>query len=267
MSENKSLIRSTRAVSQATLISRILGFFRDVIIAKYFGTGMRAQAFVVAFRIPNLLRHLVGESSANSAVVPVLSSLNERGKSEEFWQAANCLLNILLVLLAALVLLGELLAPYIVKAIAPGFIKDPQKLLLTIRLTRLVFPYLLLIGLSIYAMTVLNSLKSFVISALAPCMLNISLIISALFLSPRLAEPVDALVLGVLCGGILQVAIQVPLLLKKGFLKHRSWAIYNKRVGEIGRLFLPRTLGVAVYQINILVDTILGSFAWIVGQG
>ncbi|UCB56806.1 MAG: murein biosynthesis integral membrane protein MurJ [Candidatus Omnitrophota bacterium] len=291
MDENKSLIKSTRAISEATFASRILGFIRDVIIARLFGTGVRAQAFVVAFRIPNLLRSLVGEGATNSAVVPVLARLNERGKREEFWQVANCLLNILIVVLAVLTLLGELLAPIIVRAIAPGFMKDPQKLYLTIRLTRFLFPYILLVGLSAYAMAVLNSLKSFALPALAPSMLNIALITSALIFCPRLKEPVDALGIGVLSGGVLQLAVQVPLLLKKGLLKKRSFSFFhpallnttpyigdvgegNKkkggvhpRVKEMGRLFLPRTLGIAIYQINLFVDTIFASLTFIVGEG
>ncbi len=267
MNENKSLIKSTRAISVATLASRILGFVRDVIIAGLFGTGARAQAFVVAFRIPNLLRNVVGEGSTNSAVVPVLSRLKEQGKDEEFWQVANCLLNILIVLLAGLTILGELFAPYIVRAIAPGFIRDPAKLYLTIRLTRFLFPYILLIGLSAYAMAVLNSLKTFALPALAPSMLNISLIVSALVLCPRLKEPVDGLGVGVLIGGLLQLAIQVPLLLKKGLFKKRSFRFIHPKVKEIGRLFLPRTLGIAVYQINLFVDTIFASLVFIVGKG
>ncbi|MBN3038615.1 MAG: murein biosynthesis integral membrane protein MurJ [Candidatus Omnitrophica bacterium] len=267
MSENKFLIRSTRLIGLATLASRILGFVRDVIIAKFFGTGMRAQAFVVAFRIPNLFRSLFGEGGTNSAVVPVLSRLDQEGKKEEFWHVATCLLNLLLILLAALTLLGELFMPYIVKAIAPGFIKDPQKLYLSIRLARLLFPYLLLAALSAYAMAVLNSLKNFVWSALAPCMLNISLIASALILCPRLKEPVDGLAIGVLAGGLLQIIIQIPILAQKGLFKKRNFRFMHPKIKEIGTLFLPRTLGIAVYQINIFVDTILGSLSWIVGQG
>lgn len=265
--KKRSLIKSTRIVGLATLASRILGFVRDVIIAKLFGTGTRAQAFVVAFRIPNLLRQLVGEGATSAAVVPVLSRLKTLGKEDEFWQVANCLLNILIVLLACLTLLGELFAPYIVRAIAPGFIKDPAKLYLAIRLSRFLFPYLLLIGLSAYAMAVLNSLKHFALPALGPCMLNISLIASALIFCPRLAEPVYGLAIGVLIGGLLQLAIQVPLLIKKGLFKKRDFCFVHPRVKEVGRLFLPRTLGIAVYQINIFVDTILASFAWIVGEG
>jgi putative peptidoglycan lipid II flippase len=273
MSENRSLIKSTRVISLATLASRILGFFRDVVIARFFGTQTPAQAFVVAFRIPNLLRSIVGEGSANSVVVPVLSRLNEEGKREEFWQLAGFLLNILLVGLAVLTLLGELFAPYIVRAIAPGFIRDPAKLYLTIRLTRIMFPYLLLIGLAAYAMAVLNSLKHFALPALAPCMLNISIILSALIFYPRLKHPVDALGIGVLAGGILQLAIQAPLLFKKGLFKKgfsgflRLSGACKDRAREIGRLFLPRTVGIAVYQLNLFVDTIFASLALIVGEG
>ncbi|MBL7084890.1 MAG: murein biosynthesis integral membrane protein MurJ [Candidatus Omnitrophica bacterium] len=267
MSENKSLIKSTRVIGAATLASRILGFIRDVIIAKFFGTGFRAQAFVVAFRIPNLLRSLVGEGTTNSAVVPVLSRLKAQGEEEEFWQVAGGLLNILIVLLASITLLGELFAPYIVRAIAPGFITDPAKLNLTIRLTRWLFPYILLIGLAAYATAVLNSLKHFALPALAPCMLNISLIISALVFCPRLREPVDGLVVGVLAGGLLQLMVQAPLLIKKGLVKKRFPAFFHPKIKEIGRLFLPRTLGVAVYQINLFVDTIFASLVLIVGEG
>ncbi len=265
--ENNSLIKSTRVIGTATLASRILGFIRDVLIAKLFGTGIRAQAFVVAFRIPNLLRSIVGEGGTNAACVPILSRLKAQGEEEEFWQAANCLLSILIVLLAGMTLLGELFTPYIVRAIAPGFIREPAKLYLTIRLTRWMFPYILLSGLSAYAMAVLNSLKHFALPALAPCMLNISLIISALVFCPRFKEPILGLALGVLIGGLLQLAIQVPILLKKGLFKRRFSGFIHPRVKEMGRLFLPRTLGIAVYQINLFVDTIFASFALIVGAG
>ena len=265
--ENRSLIKSTRTIGLGTLASRILGFFRDVIIAKFFGTGISAQAFVVAFRIPNLLRSIVGEGGTNAAVVPILSRLEAQGKKEEFWQAASCLLNILVVLLVVVTLLGELFTPYIVRAIAPGFIREPTKLYLTIRLTRWMFPYILLIGLTAYAMAVLNSLKHFALPALAPCMLNISLIVSALVFCPRFKEPILGLALGVLIGGLLQLAIQVPILVKKGLFKRRFSGFIHPRVKEIGRLFLPRTLGIAVYQINLFVDTIFASFAFIVGAG
>jgi len=267
MNENKALIKSTRVIGSATLASRILGFIRDVLIAKLFGTGMRAQAFVVAFRIPNLLRQIVGEGGTNSAVVPVLSRLKAQGQEEEFWQAANCLLNISIIVLCGLTLLGELFAPYIVRVVAPGFIHQPTKLYLTIRLTRWLFPYILLIGLVAYAMAVLNSLKHFVLPALAPCMLNISLIVSALVFCPRFKEPVLGLALGVLIGGVLQLIIQVPLLFSKGLFKKRFSGFIHPRIKEMGRLFLPRILGIAVYQINLFVDIVFASLILIVGEG
>ena len=284
--ENKSLIKSTQTISLATLASRILGFLRDVIIANFFGTGARSQAFVVAFRIPNLLRSIVAEGGSNAAVVPVLSRLKAQGREDEFWQVSNCLLNILLVLSTGLALLGSLFAPYIVKAVAPGFIQNPEKLYLTIRLTRFLFPYILLIGLAAYAMAVLNSLKHFTLPALAPCMLNISLIVSALIFCPRLKEPVDGLIIGVLVGGLLQLMVQAPLLIKKGLFKRRLFGFFHPpslklrgivlrslgvvghpRIKEMWGLFLPRILGITIYQINIFVDTIFASFALIVGEG
>jgi len=269
MRENKSLIKSTRVIGAATLASRVLGFLRDVIIARFFGTGASAQAFVVAFRIPNLFRSIVGEASTNAAVVPVLTRLDETGRRQEFWEVANCLLNILVVLLAGLTLLGELFAPCLLRLIAPGFIIEPAKLELAIRLTRWILPYLLLIGLTAYAMAVLNSLKHFALPALAPCMLNIGLIASVLILYPRLEEKSLALAVGVLIGGLLQLAIQLPLLLKKGLFKKgvRPLLFVHPEVKKMGRLFLPRTFGIAVYQANVFADTILASFAWIVGQG
>jgi len=267
MRENKSLIKSTRVIGAATLVSRVLGFVRDVIIARFFGTGASAQAFVVAFRIPNLLRNIVGEASTSAAVVPVLTRLDETGRKQEFWEVANCLLNILIVFLVGLTLLGELFAPYLVRLIAPGFIAEPAKLELTIRLTRWIFPYLLLIGLTAYAMAVLNSLKHFALPALAPCMFNIGLIAGVLIFSARLEQRSLALAIGVLIGGLLQLAVQIPLLIKKGLFKARALRFVHPEVKKMGRLFLPRTLGIAVYQVNVFVDTILATFGWIVGQG
>ncbi|MFH1046081.1 MAG: murein biosynthesis integral membrane protein MurJ [Candidatus Omnitrophota bacterium] len=267
MDTNKSLIASVRLVSLGTLSSRVLGFVRDVLIARFFGTGMRAQAFIVAFRLPNLLREVVGETSASATVVPVFSHLAEEEKPEEFWRAANCLLNVLIVILCAFTLLGELFAPLVVRIIAPGFTKDPATLLLTIKMTRLLFPYILLIGLSIYAMAMLNSLKTFALPAFAPCMLNVSLIVSMLLFCQRFREPAHALAVGVLIGGLLQLLMQIPLLLNKGFRLKGGFCLVHPKIQEIGRLFLARTLGIAIYHINVFVDTILGSLSWIVGEG
>lgn len=269
MQEKKNLIASTRLISAATLSSRILGFIRDVVVAKFYGTALGAQAFVVAFRIPNLLSSVVGEASVNSAVVPVLSHLREQGKYGQFWQLSRRLLAAFLLLLAIIVLLGEAGAPYLAKLSAPGFIAEREKFALTVRLLRLMFPCVFFIGLVAYAMAVLNSLRHFALPALAPCILNISLIGSVFLLSSRLVQPVDALAWGVLAGGALQVIIQAPLLWKGLLFQGRGLppAGISAEIKKIIRLLIPRTLGIAVYQINVFVDTILATFSGIVGEG
>ncbi|MFH1245664.1 MAG: murein biosynthesis integral membrane protein MurJ [Candidatus Omnitrophota bacterium] len=269
MKEKKTLITSTRLISAATLASRVLGFIRDVVIAKFFGTTLGAQAFVVAFRIPNLLSSVVGESSVNSAVVPVLSHLREKGQTAQFWQVSRRLLTVFLLLLGAIVLLGEAGASYLVKIAAPGFIAEPETFALTVRLIRMMFPCVFFIGLVAYAMAVLNSLRHFTLPALAPCMMNIGLIASVFLLASRLTEPVEALAWGVLAGGALQVLIQVPMLWTGLFTQGRGKPLegVSGEIRKIIKLMIPRTLGIAVYQANVFVDTILATFSGIVGQG
>jgi putative peptidoglycan lipid II flippase len=262
-SHNQAVARSAGVISLATFASRILGFIRDVVIARLFGTYIYAQAFVIAFRIPNLFRDLVGEGASNAAIVPVLSEYNLKGSREEFWELANVLLNLLVVILSAITVLGIIFSPLIVRMIAPGFIASPEKLQATINLNRIVFPYILLIGLAAYAMAVLNSLKNFTVSAFAPCLLNISVIVCALLLG----EGTKGLATGVLLGGILQLAVQVPVLYKKGFHPKFTRCFNHPGVIEIKRLMLPRLASSGIYQLNNFVDSIFGSLAVIVGDG
>lgn len=267
MSTQKSLAKSAGIIGIATIISRILGFFRDILIARLFGTARYAQAFVVAFRIPNLLRDLVGEGAANAAFVPVFSEyITLRGK-KEFWELANVVLNLLLVILMTVTVIGIIFAPLIVRIIAPGFMANPEKLQMTVTLTRIMFPYILLIGLTAYAIGVLNSLKHFAMPALGPCLLNITLIASALFLCPRMETPVMGLAIGVLVGGVAQLLVQIPLLFRKGMVLSKTIRFVHPAASRIKRLLIPRVLGTAVYQINIFVDTILASLTRVVGEG
>ncbi|MDP2938578.1 MAG: murein biosynthesis integral membrane protein MurJ [Candidatus Omnitrophota bacterium] len=271
MSTNKSIVKSASIISAATILSRVLGFIRDIIIAKLFGTKETAQAFVVAFRIPNLLRDLVGEGATNSAVVPVFSEYLVTKKREEFWRLANVILNLLFISLSVIAILGITCAPLIVRIIAPGFIEDPGKLNLTIKLTRILFPYLIFIGLTAYSMGVLFTFKSFFTPSLSPCLLNISTIVAALLASQRMKEPIVGLAIGVLVGGLLQLIIQIPPLFKKGFklIRLENTASYLSHPGakQIGKLLLPRVFGSAIYQLNVFVDTICASLAQIVGEG
>jgi putative peptidoglycan lipid II flippase len=262
MSTNKSIAKSAGIIGAGTLLSRVLGFVRDIIFAAFFGTGIFAQAFVVAFRIPNMLRDLIGEGATNAAVVPVLvEELTHKGK-KRFFELANILLNLVLVVLTLLAIAGFIFSRPIVIAIAPGFLADPLKLGVTVDLTRVIFPYLIFIGLAAYGMGVLNSLKHFTAPAFSPAMLNVSLIL-CMFIWKQDAM---GLAIGVLLGGLLQVILQVPPLIKKGF-SFRQKKIMDPKVKRIGRLLLPRVFGAGVYQINVFISTILASIGSVVGEG
>jgi putative peptidoglycan lipid II flippase len=263
MSTNKSVAKSAGVIGLATLASRILGFVRDVVIARLFGIYSIAQAFVIAFRIPNLLRDFVGEGATNAAFVPVFSEyLHKRGK-EEFWELANVMLSLLLVILSLVTLLGVIFSPVIVRLIAPGFVNNPEKFWETVQLNRYVFPYILLISLTAYSMGLLNSLKHFVVPAFAPCLLNISIIVFALLFG----EGIKGLALGVLVGGVLQLAVQIPVLYRKGFRLKLPKSFNHPGARHIGRLMAPRVLSTSIYQLNNFVDSIFGSLSFIVGEG
>lgn len=263
MSTNKSIAKSTGVIGIATLCSRILGFIRDVVIARMFGVYVYAQAFVIAFRIPNLFRDFCAEGAANAAFVPVFSGYAEKKSKQEFWELANVVLNLLLVVLMLITILGIIFSPQIVRAIAPGFIADPEKLAATVKLNRLIFPYILLVSLAAYSMGILNSLKHFAVPAFAPCLLNIAIIVCAMLFG----EGITGLASGVLIGGTLQLAVQLPVLYKKGFrLKlFAKWKHPEAKV--IGKLLLPRALSSCIYQLNNFVDSIFGSLAMFVGEG
>jgi len=263
MSIHKSIAKSAGIIGFATLCSRILGFLRDVVIARMFGVYIYAQAFVVAFKIPNLLRDLLGEGASNAAFVPVFSEYKARRSPEEFWELANVVLNLLLVAVTAVTLLGIIFSPLIVRLVAPGFVADPIKLATTIQLNRIIFPYVILICLAAYATGLLNSLRHFAVPAFAPCFLNISIIICALVFG----EGITGLASGVLIGGLLQLAVQIPVLYKKGFRLKRPKTYRHPAAKEIGLLMVPRVLSSSIYQLNNFVDSIFGSLAWIVGEG
>jgi putative peptidoglycan lipid II flippase len=262
---HRQLAKSAGTIGALTAVSRVLGFIRDIVIATAFGTGLGAEAFVVSFKIPNLLRDLVGEGATNSAFVPVMTECREK-KPENFWQLVSTLFFILSSVLLVLTALGVIFAEQIVALLAPGFLQatDPQKYPLTVRLTRVIFPYIFLVGLSALAMGVLNTLKEFKSSAVGPALLNLCIIASAYFFEPSLGPM--ALVLGVLLGGVFQLGCQVPALLKSGFCFTQP-TFEHGFAGKIGKLLLPRALGSALYQINVFVDSILASFESWVGAG
>ncbi len=261
----RSLIKSTGIISLATASSRVLGFIRDIVIANLFGTSLAAQAFFVAFRIPNSLRDIVGEGAMNSAIVPVLTEYRTKNEEKEFLRVSRILFNISLAALSLLTVLGIIFSPLIVRLIAPGFVREPSMLGLTIHLNRVMFPYLILIGLTAYTMGVLNTLKHFASPAFGPCLLNIALILTAVWLCPKVG--VMGLVVGVLIGGALQLLLNIITMRKKGITVSFKDGFRHPAVKKIGLLLIPRAFGSAIYQVNIFVDTIAASLAWIVGSG
>jgi putative peptidoglycan lipid II flippase len=259
VSEKSKVTVAAGIVGAATFLSRIFGFIRDMVIASVFGAGLSADAFFVAFRIPNLLRRLFAEGSLSITFVPVFSEyLTNFGKNEAFKLALSAVrtLSVLLILVA---FTGVLLSPLIVRLIAPGFSATPGKLALTITLTRMMFPYIFFIGLVALFMGILNVLGHFAAPALAPVCLNIAMIGSVFLIAPFMSDPIFGVAVGVIIGGILQLLLQVPFLIKKGFIFWKKASFYHPGLKKIGTLMLPTILGAAVYQINILVGTLLAS--------
>lgn len=265
MTTNKTLIKSTGIIGFATALSRVLGFFRDILFAKYFGTNIFAQAFVVAFRLPNMLRDMVGEGATDAAIVPVLTEYQHTRTQEEYWEAARVILNLMLTVLITLSVIGIISAPLFVRIMAPGFLEDPAKFNLTVFLTRLMFPYILLVGIVAYSKGVLNSFHYFTTPAFSSVVLNVTMILTLLFLCPVIG--VKGMVAGVLIGGTLEVLIQIPPLKRYGFKFERGFRLIHPVATRIGKLLMPRVLGSGVYQLGVLIDTVLASLAWIVGAG
>jgi len=259
VSDATRVTKAAGIVGAATLLSRIFGYVRDVVVAWFFGAGLASDAFFVAFRIPNLLRRLVGEGSLTISFIPVFTDyLCNRGRDEAFRLARSAwwILTIVLVIVTAL---GIVLSPFIVKVFAPGFLDSSQKYELTVLLTRIMFPYIFFVGLVALAMGILNAMGHFAAPALAPVMLNVAMIVSVLVLAPYLEKPSIGLAIGVLAGGALQLGLQVPFLCRKGFHWFADSPLYHEAVKRIGLLMAPTVLGAAVHQITILVGTLLAS--------
>ncbi|MDE2027641.1 MAG: murein biosynthesis integral membrane protein MurJ [Candidatus Omnitrophica bacterium] len=262
-----SLLKSSGIVAGGVLASRVLGFVRDVILARFLGTGLLAEAFFVAQRIPNLLRDMVGEGAANAAIVPTLTEYAEKKSKAEWQQCVDAVMAWGLLILGGLTVIGIIAAPWIVRLIAPGFTADPSKLQLTIDLTRVMFPYLILIALTAFQAGILYSLNAFFAPAWGPCLLNVAMILSvwvACLFSLPLAYTISV---GVLVGGIWQFWAQWAALRRRGVHWTLRADLHHEGALKIGRLMLPRLWGSTVYQLNVFVDTFCASLAMIVGAG
>lgn len=255
-----SLARSTTVVGGNTLASRVLGFARDVVFARLFGAGPVMDVFVVAFQIPNFLRRLFAEGAFSQAFVPVLSEYQARGPHEEVKALVDRVAGTLGVALFFVTLLGILAAPLFILLFAPGFSAKPDQLALASEMLRFTFPYLFFISLTAFAGGILNTYGRFGVPAFTPVFLNLVLIGAAIWLSPRFAEPIFALAVGVLIAGMVQLAFQLPFLHAIRLLPRPRWGWSHPGVRKIGKLMLPAILGSSVAQINLIVDRIIASF-------
>lgn len=254
------LAAAASVVSGATFVSRILGYVRDMLIAHGFGAGLVADAFFVAFRIPNMARELLGEGALSAAFIPVFTeTLTKEGRPSAYRVAASAFWALAAVLLVVCAV-GIFAAPGLVRIIAPGFVGEPEKLTLTILLTRIMFPYLFFIGLTALMMGILNSLGHFAAPALSPAILNVTIILSLLFLAPHLDNPVFALAYAVMLGGMLQLLSQLPPALRRGVTLVRGGKWRDPVLGRIGRLMAPGVAGLATTQLNLFITTLLASF-------
>lgn len=260
--ENRKVTRAAGIVGAATLISRVFGYVRDMVLASFFGAGVAADAFIAAFRIPNLLRRLFGEGSLSIAFVPVFTAAMTTGDREDGLRLAISALKLLLVGLTMVALTGVVAAPAIIHAVAPGFADSPEKMALTVVLTRIMFPYVVFISLVALCMGILNVMGHFAAPAVAPVLLNLSMI-GALVITARFSDSVTVrvigLAVGVLVGGVLQLALQLPYLVRHGIHFWKRSGIWHPRMKAVGLLMLPTIFGAAVYQVNILVGTLLAS--------
>ncbi len=262
MSETVKVTKAAGVIGIATFLSRIFGYIRDMVFAYFFGAGWVSDAFIAAFRIPNLLRRLFGEGSLSIAFVPVFTEyLTKQGRDEAF-RLARSALKLLSIVVALTALAGIVLAPIVIWAIAHGFLDMPAKFSLTVLLTRIMFPYIFFISLVALCMGILNSLGHFAVPALAPVLLNLSMISAMLILSYLSTDEhirAIGLSIGVLIGGILQLGLQLPMLVKKGIRFWQRAPLIHPGLKRIGRLMLPAVPGAAVYQINNLVITFFAS--------
>jgi putative peptidoglycan lipid II flippase len=255
-----NLLKALATVSSMTLISRVLGFVRDALIARIFGAGLATDAFFVAFRIPNLLRRLFAEGAFAQAFVPILAEYRTREGDAGTKLLVDRTATLLALALVAVSLLGIALAPVIIYVSAPGFSANAEKFDMTVAMLRVTFPYILFISLVSLAGGILNTWRKFAVPAFTPSLLNVSFIVAALFFAPYFNPPVMVLAWAVFAGGVLQLALQIPYLAKIGMLPRPRLAWRDPGVRRILLLMGPAVLGVSVSQLSLIINTIFASF-------
>ncbi|MEA2022532.1 MAG: murein biosynthesis integral membrane protein MurJ, partial [Candidatus Caldatribacteriota bacterium] len=257
METKQKIIKYAGIVIVATILCRILGLGREIVISNRFGAGIETDAFFVAFMIPNLMRIFLGEGALSTAFIPIFTDYlanNNKEKAEHF---ANNVLNILIIVLIIVILLGIWAAPVLINIIAVGFKANPYKFELTVNLTRMVFPYIGFVAIAALFMGILNSFDHFLMPALSPAMLNVSMIIFAFLLNAKLG--IFSLAVGVIVGGIGQFIIQIPAL-QKNKVKYKFLInLKDSGMKRFMKLLIPAVIGLTITQVNVVVDKIIAS--------
>jgi len=255
------LLKSTATVGSATILSRILGFVRDVVLARMFGASGETDAFFLAFRIPNFMRRLFAEGSFSLAFVPVLSEYKANGDRQALRDLIDHVTGTLAAILLVITSIGIFAAPLVLSIFAPGWLVDDRpEFNLSAGMLRITFPYIMLISLTALSGGILNTFERFLIPALTPVLLNISLIAAALLLAEHLELPVTALAWGVLVAGFAQLLLQVPALMRLGLMPRPRWGWRHSGVRRIMKLMIPTLFGSSVAQVNLLFDSIIATF-------
>jgi putative peptidoglycan lipid II flippase len=260
MSEKKNIARAAGVLGAATMLSRIMGMLRDMVVARLFGAGLYTDAFIAAFQIPNMLRRFFAEGALTAAFVPTFSEWYTHKGEEETRALVNVCFTLLTLVMASITIVGVIFSPLLVSLMFPGFAVNPEKVSATILLNRLMFPYIFFVSLVALCMGILNTLRHFFTPAISTVFLNFSMILAALLLHNRFQVPIVSLAIGVLIGGMLQLALQIPVLYKKGFTIRPDFHFGNPAVKRIALLMGPSIFGVGVYYLNITVGSILASF-------
>lgn len=263
--DTRRILRSATGMSLVTMLSRVLGLFREQVRAYFLGTGAGADAFGIAFMIPNLFRRLVGEGAMTAAFVPVFTRMMDRENREDLWDFANRFFLLLSAMLTAVTVAGILASGVLVRHVfARGFVEDAGKLELTVSLTRWMFFYLFFISLAALIQGMLNCFGRFVVPAITPILLNLSVIGAAFLLGRSMEQPAYAFAAGVLVGGLLQLAFQLPFIWRLGFRLRPTLRVFHKASREVLGLMAFGIFGMGIYQINVAVSNAVASY---LGEG
>ena len=258
--KTQKLFKSTSLVSLMTLISRLLGFVRDVVYAQIFGAGAQFDAFVIALKIPNFLRRLFAEGAFSQAFVPIFTEVKIKQPHESVLEFAGRVAGVLSMVVLLLIAIAEMASPLLIMIFAPGFTRDPMRFQSATHILRITFPYLWLITMVAFAGAILNTCKRFGVFAFAPVLLNAVMIAVAWWWAPHTRYPIYTLSWGIIFGGVLQLVLMIPFLIREKLLPRLKWGFTDPVVRRVMKLMVPALFGVSVAQLSLLVDNIFASF-------